>query len=115
MTITNGMKVRVKKITADGADIEYKKQPIAAVVQEDTASSDTFGKFYIVELEDGTKLSVRQEWITPITGSLDKVEFMNIPLFEKKDPIFMSKIIGVPVVIWGAGFIAYHLLKKGSR
>lgn len=44
--------------------------------------------------------------------NLDKIEFMNFVLYEKKDPIYKSEILGLPA--WGiaAGILIFKLFRK---
>jgi len=50
--------------------------------------------------------------MTEMFKSLDKIEFMNFVLYEKKDPIYKSEILGLPA--WGiaAGILLFKLFKK---
>lgn len=50
--------------------------------------------------------------MTAMFKNLDKIEFMNFVLYEKKDPIYKSEILGLPA--WGiaAGILLFKLFKK---
>jgi len=49
----------------------------------------------------------------PLLGNMpEKIEFADMVIFEKKNPVYDSLVFGVPVKYIAIGVIAYKVLKR---
>jgi hypothetical protein len=63
----------------------------------------------IIEVKPVNK--VKKE-VTSKAKDIMSIEVMGIKLFEKKDPVYESKILGIPAKFIGIGMILYKFLKR---
>ena len=46
--------------------------------------------------------------------NINKFEFMDMLIYEKKDPVWKSELFGIPIYLIGAGILAVKVLIKGK-
>lgn len=73
---------------------------------------DQYGNYYVVQLSDGSGVEMREDKLT--LKEIKEISFMNMKIFEKKEPVYDSLVLGVPIKII-VGVAAIVMIAKSKK